>query len=256
MINECVDYFVVSGAFESRDDKNFKTIEFKFKNIASIQKIETISCGPMTINENITAGPFSFIQVYDFLENYIRYKKSEEEFSKEKYNLSQTYVPTISNIICIENLNDKQKYKYIIIFENLKNECKGVVSDKLFYISKKDSRKKLGINASNTDSNRVVSCGMDFCLDMIKDRIIVKKSVFFKNQTDESIRNLLAMIYIKIKLNINTGLLDIRFNPSNLTRHFCFKFESKKYTNHDIKSIFLKLPPIFVDLKKEIESSS
>jgi hypothetical protein len=95
---------------------------------------------------------------------------------------------------------------------------------------------------------------MDFCLDTVKDRIIIKKSVFFKNQTDESIRNLLAMMYIKIKLNINTGLLDIKFNPSNFTRHFCFKFDTKKYTSHDIKNIFLKLPPVFVDLKKEIES--
>jgi hypothetical protein len=248
MINECVDYFVVRGAFESRDEKNFKTIEFKFKNMFSIQKIETISCNPNSA-DNITAGPFSFAQIYEFLENYLRYKKCEEDFSREKYQLTQSYVPSIFNIICIENFDNKQKYKYIINFENKKNDCKGIVSDKLFYISKKEARRKI---ESSIDTTKLSSCGMDFCLDTVKDRTIVKKSVFFKNQTDESIRNLLAMIYIKIYLNINTGLLDIRFNPSNMTRHFCFKFDTKKYTSHDIKNIFLKLPPIFIDLKKKL----
>ena len=228
---------------DTRDDKMFTHFrsEYHLKNY-EITKLQTPTNEFLTLREtNFSHGPSSLNNVITFLRNVEKYKENEEIFSKSYFQMTQSYAPKIMKIICIENLDETNKYKYFIIFVAKKADYNGQISDKLFFIIQKIARSDKGYRRS-----KIVH-------DEFKNRHLVKKITFFRKQTDKSMKNLFAMIYIKMFLNIYVNILDIRYNKENITHHCCFRFESAQ-TNE--KLFYKKLPPIFSDLKSSLDDET
>ena len=226
-------------SFETREDKIFLYFKTTF-NRYNIQKIATPESSDrefLTLFDTYFAhGPNTFNDTYKIIKNIERYAECEKEFSSLAYPITRSFAPTILKIYCVENLNEKQNYKYFIIFGMKRCDYTGQISDKLFYVSQ-----KLQSRTKAKPSKTVFDAG--------KRRHLVKKHVFFKSQKEESVKNLFAMIYLKIFLNIYVNLLDIRFSVDDFNHHCCTRFETSK-TNEKI--FFQKLPPAFLDLNNSV----